>query len=138
MANKVISWLESVGAAVKKDVQIAVGKVLPIATEVAQEAEPLVDLALPTVGPIYNATVTAVISTEKAYAALGTQNMTGAQKLQAVLSQVSGTLLPQLEKAGLTGDAANTAMTNYVNAMVAMLNGPAIAGAAQAAPAGKS
>jgi hypothetical protein len=130
MANKVISWLEKIGADVKRDVIFAVSKVLPIAAEVAQEAEPFVDLALPAEGTMYNTVVTAVVSTEKAYAALGTQNATGAQKLQAVLSSVRGALLPQLEKAGLTGDAATAALTKYVNAVVAILNGPAIAAAA--------
>ena len=127
MADKVIRWLEAAGKEVKKVAVVAVGKALPVAVKVAEEAEPLVDLVLPAEGAEFNAVVQAVISTEQAYAALGKQNGTGTDKLQAVLSAVSGTLLPKLEKAGLTGDAATAEMTRYVGAVVNILNGPAVA-----------
>lgn len=124
--NPVVSWLEKAGSAVLNVAKAALAKVLPVAAEVAQEAEPIVDLALPAYGPEYNTVVSAVIATEQAYAASGQQNGTGAQKLQAVLTAVEAKLAPQLQAAGLTGAAATAAMTNYVNAIVAILNGPAI------------
>jgi hypothetical protein len=127
MADKFVSWLETAGKAALHITEEALGKVVPIAAEVAQEAEPIVNLALPMYGPTYNKVVSAVIATEQAYAASGQQNGTGAQKLQAVLEAVESELTPILNKAGVTGDAATEALNNYVSSIVGMLNGPVIA-----------
>jgi hypothetical protein len=129
MANKFVTWLEAAGQAVKKVTAEALGKVIPLAAEAAQEAEPIVDLALPAYGPVYNKVVSTVIATEQAYAASGQQTGTGAAKLQTVLSAVESTLLPGLQSAGLTGADATTALTNYVNGIVAVLNGPVVSSA---------
>lgn len=126
MADKFITWLEAVGKRALHIAEEAAGKIIPEAAELAQEAEPVFDLLLPVAGPVYNKVVTAVIATEQSYAQKGKQDGTGAEKLQDALGAVQGDLLPGLEGAGITGDAATTAMTNYINGIVALLKGPAI------------
>jgi translation elongation factor EF-4 len=133
MPNKVLTFLEHAGQQIAKGVKVALTKVVPVLAKDAQEAEPLLDLALPAEGPIFNTVTNAVVATEAAYAAQGAQSGTGAQKLASVLSACESTLLPALNKAGLTGAAATQAATNYINAVVQIANGPAVAAAAPAA-----
>jgi len=126
MANKSLTWLEHAGALALHIAETAASKVLPIAAEVAQEAEPIMALALPMYGPIYNKVVAAVIATEQDYAAKGQQTGTGSQKLQSVLGAVEADLLPSLNQAGLTGQDATAAATSYINGIQTLLNGPVI------------
>jgi hypothetical protein len=129
-----ISFLDKVGADAKKDAVLVFGKILPVVAKAAQLSEPVIDLALPAVGPIYNEVVNAVVATEQGYAALNVQGTTE-QKVAAVLSQVEQSLLPALQKAGLDPASANTVATNYINAIIAILSGPLSGGSTQAAPA---
>lgn len=127
-----VSFLDKVGSDIKSDF----AKILPAVVKAAQIAEPVIDLALPAVGAEYNMVVNAVVATEQGYAALGVTGTTE-QKVAAVLSQVSTTLLPKLQAAGLDSATATTVLTNYINAISAILSGP-LSGTAtttQAAPA---
>lgn len=125
-----ISFLDKVGSDIKTDF----GKILPAVIKAAQIAEPVIDLALPAVGPEYNMVVNAVVATEQGYAALGLTTATTEQKVAAVLSQVSSTLLPKLQAAGLDSATATTVLTNYINAIASILSGP-LSGASASAPA---
>jgi hypothetical protein len=126
MSNPVISFLERAGKAVAHGVVFFLTKILPVTAKDAQLAAPLIALALPAEGPIFATVVNAVLATESAYASLGKQAGTGQEKLAAVLTAVQTQLLPELQKAGLTGQAAIDAITKYVNAIVGILNGPAV------------
>jgi hypothetical protein len=113
MSNKFVSWLEHVGQGFKKGLDF----VLHIAET---EGETAVAIFAPQLGPIFNTTVTAVALAEQKYAALGKQAGTGQQKLADVIA-ISGSVISQaLIDAGKSGDT--TAVSNYINAVVAVLN----------------
>jgi len=113
MANKFVSFLEAVGRDFKKGLSVA----LPF-IETAGEAA--VATFLPSLGPIFNQTVSAVVTAEQAAAAIGKQTGTGVQKAAAVIGLVGPLIEQALIDAGKPSDA--TAVQNYVNAIVAILN----------------
>lgn len=129
-----IGFLDKVGADIKKDAGAFFGKVLPVVVKAAALAEPIVDLALPLAGPIYNKVVSAVLATEQGYAALGVTGTTE-QKVAAALVQVQDDLLPALLQAGLDSATANQVMTEYITAIATILNGPASGASTASAPA---
>lgn len=116
------TFLSKVGSEAKKVVSFLIHKALPVATEVAQEAEPLVALAEPAVSPEFNLVVDAAAATEASYAVVDQQNGTGAQKMAALLSAVKTQLLPKLTEAGLDSAAADAKVEEYVQAVVTILN----------------
>jgi hypothetical protein len=123
MATGFVGWLQKVGADAEKGVKVALEKVLPDVVKVAQLAEPVVDLALPAEGPVYNLVVNALATSAQGFAALG-QGATADQLASAALTQTESTLLPALEKAGLAGAQATAVATAYINAIQTILNGP--------------
>lgn len=133
-ATGFIGFLDKLGQEVAKDTKIALETVLPIIVRDAKLAEPIVDLALPAEGPIYNTVVDAAYVSVQGYAALGV-NATPDQIANAVLKQTQSTMLPALEKAGLTSDQATSVMLSYVNAILTILNGPLSGSSAPAQPA---
>jgi hypothetical protein len=136
MATGFVGWLEKVGADAAKGAKIALETVLPDVVKAAQLAEPVLDLALPAVGPIYNAVVNALATSAQGFAALGQSAMPD-QLASAALTQTEDTLLPALEKAGLTGAQATAVATSYINAILSILNGP-VSGASTASGAATS
>ena len=120
--NKFESFLVAAG----KDFEHGLVKILPYAETAGEVA--VAEFA-PALGPLFNQTVTAVITAEQNAAALGKQTGTGASKLAGVV-QIAGGLIKQgLAAAGKQSDDA--AVTNYINGVVAVLN----AAPAPAAPA---
>lgn len=113
MTNKFVSWLEHVGQDFKKGLDFA----LQFA---ATEGRVAVAILAPSLGPIFNTTVTAVALAEQNLTALGKQSGTGQQKLALVL-QIAGPVISQgLIDAGKAGDTA--AVTNFINSVVTVLN----------------
>jgi hypothetical protein len=111
MSSKFVSILEAVGKDIVKDFN----KVLPIAAGIGEAA---VAVYAPTLSPMYNATVNAVLTAEKSAAVLK-QTGTGTQKMAAVVA-IAGPLISQgLSDAGLPADA--TAVNGYVNSVVTIL-----------------
>jgi hypothetical protein len=109
MSNKFVSWLQHVGQAFNIVLHIA-----------ATTGEAAVAVFAPELGPIFNATVAAVVLAERKYAALGKQAGTGQQKLADVLMIAEPVIAQALADAGKPSDTA--AVTNYVNGVVAVLN----------------
>ena len=104
------SFLETVGRDFKKFV-------LPYA---ATAGEVAVSAFAPALGPMFDSTVTAVVTAEKSAAAVGKQTGSGTQKLAAVV-QLMGPLIAQgLQDAGKPNDTA--AVEAYINSVVAVLN----------------
>ena len=90
------------------------------AVKVAQAAEPFVDIMLPGIAPLYNATVTAIAQAETASIAAGAQSGSGAQKLAFVISAIDADFQVYAKAQGITYNS--TVVESYVNAAVATLN----------------
>lgn len=119
------SILSDIGNGLKK----FFAKAIPLAEAVA----PIVDVALPGVAGLYNATVTEVANAETAAIAAGQQNGSGPQKLAAVVAAITPTFAAYAKQQGLPAPT-QTVLQNYVNAVVASLN--AIPAAPSAGSAG--
>ena len=106
MANKFVGFLEAVGRDIKK--------ALPWVSTIGEAA---ISVFLPGMAPIFNQTVNAVITAEQNFTLV---KGTGEQKALAV-TQIMGPLIAQaLTDAGKPADA--TAVQNYINAIVTILN----------------
>jgi hypothetical protein len=112
MTNKFISFLEAVGHDFKKGLDY----ILPYA-ETAGEAA--VTIFAPALGPLFNQTVSAVVTAEQSAAAIKA-GLTGPQKLSAVATLVGPLIQQALTDAGKTADEA--AVQSYINAIVLILN----------------
>ena len=96
------------------------------ATHLAVAVEPIVDVAFPGIGTLYNATVQAVATAETA---AGAATGSGPKKLAAVTAAIEPIAVAYLEGQGITASAAQ--IQAWTNAVVATLN-------ALPAPAAKS
>ena len=119
------TFLEAVG----HDFKVALNFILPYAETTGEAA---VAAFAPSLGGLFNATVSAVVTAEQAAAAVGKQNESGQQKLASVV-QLMGPLIAQaLADAGKPND--DTAIQGYINSVVNVLNvAPAPATASPAA-----
>lgn len=131
MSTTVTSWLTKAGQWLKSAASIAVTKVLPktndavtVAAATAQTFEPLEDLVLGPYSAEFNLVVDAVVAAEQSWAVVGQQSGTGAQKAAEVFAIVEGQLMPKLQAAGLDTAAATTYLQKFIDAIVAILNGP--------------
>jgi hypothetical protein len=113
MSSKFVSILETVG----KDIKKALDFILPYAQTVGETA---VSIYAPGLGPIFNATVSAVMTAEANFAAIGKSSGSGASKLAAVTSVVGGLIKQALADAGKASDDA--AVQSYINGVVQVLN----------------
>jgi hypothetical protein len=95
-------------------------KVFTVATKVAEAAEPIVDIALPGIAPLYNATVAEVAKAEGLAIAAGQQDGTGAQKLALVVSAIEKEFESFAKANNITFDSSH--VQAWVNAVVASLN----------------
>jgi hypothetical protein len=111
--SKFLSILETIGRDFKKGLDA----ILPYAETAGEVA---VNIFAPALGPLFNSTVTAVSLAEQKAAALGKQTGTGAQKLADVLQIMEPVIAQGLADAGKASDTA--AVTNYINAIVTILN----------------
>ncbi|HTW46200.1 MAG TPA: hypothetical protein VMD58_11685 [Acidobacteriaceae bacterium] len=102
------------------------------AAKVAKVAEPVVDLAFPSVANLYNFTVQQASLAETAAAGV---SGAGEQKLAAVVAAVTPYATSALQADGVPAPT-NAQITAYVNAVVASLNAlpaPATTSSSQAA-----
>lgn len=113
MTNKLLTVLEKIGSGFEKFFE----KAIPI----AEAAEPIVDLAFPFIGPLYNTTVALVKAAEGSAAAAGKQNGTGPQKLALVLMALQPYATQILQSQGVA-NPTTAQITAYINAVVASLN----------------
>jgi len=113
MTSKFVTFLEAVGRDFKKGLDY----VLPIA---ATAGEVAVGIFAPSLSPLFNQTVAAVVTAEQSAAAVGKQSGTGAAKLASVVQLVGPLITQALNVAGKESD--NAAVQNYVNAIVTILN----------------
>jgi len=113
MANKFVTFLQTVG----KDVEKGIEKAAPFLTAAAQVLVPVV---APQFAPLFATVSGIVIQTEQKYAALGQQGGTGAQKLAEATTIASPVIMEILQLAGKTDVSAT--VQNYINAVVQFLN----------------
>jgi hypothetical protein len=113
MTTKFITVLDKIGSVFEKFFE----KAIPI----AEGAEPIIDIAFPFIGPLYNTTVALVKAAEGAAAAAGKQTGSGPQKLAMVISALQPYATQELQASGVA--APTTAqITAYINSVVAGLN----------------
>ena len=116
------------------DIGAVLKKVFPIATTIAVDAEPIIDLAFPGIGAVYNLAVGAIVKAEGLALAVGAQSGTGAAKLSMAVQEIEPVFIDWYTKQyGQTPTL--TVVENYINAVVATLNSiPAPTGVAAASP----
>ena len=115
------SFLQAVG----HDFKVGLRFILPWAEGAGEMA---ISLFAPALGPLFNSTVSAVVLAEQKAAALGRQDGSGPQKLADVLQLMEPVIAAGLKDAGK--DSSTAAVTNYINAVVQVLNAapaPAVA-----------
>jgi len=110
MSSGISTLLQHVGSFFK---QLFTG-----ATKVAEAAEPIVDIAFPSVANLYNFTVQQAALAETAAAGA---SGTGAEKLAAVVAAVTPYATSALQADGVPAPTS-AQITAYVNAVVASLN----------------
>lgn len=125
--------LETIGKGFEKGLKWAVTYAVPV--------EKLVALLFPAAAPVANGVVdateliqNAVLTVEQKYAASGTQNGTGAQKLAEVMLLTEQAVTQLLTQAGIAANSSYIA--SLVSAVVAILNAqvmPAASGTTAAA-----
>jgi hypothetical protein len=110
--NKFVAFLDKVGHGLK----VGLVKVLPIAESAGEVAVSIFD---PAASPLFNQTISAVLTAEQSAAAIP-GGSTGPQKLAAV-AQLMGPLIKQaLADVGKPND--DTAVEKYISAVVTILN----------------
>lgn len=98
-------------------------------------AEGVVGMAVPALGPVFNLTANAVMTTEANFAAIGKSSGTGPQKLSQVIQTSGGLITQALQVSGVKNVTQQT-VSDYISAVVAILNAaPATAPASAPAPA---
>src|SRR6266567_3151048 len=113
MSNKFFNFLETVGRDFKKGLDF----VLPIAETAGEVA---VTIFAPALGPLFNQTVTAVITAEQASVAAAQQRNTGPQKAAAVASLMGPLIKQAFTDAGKPAD--DTVVQKYIDSVVMILN----------------
>lgn len=103
------------------DIRSAFKKFFSVATTIATDAEPIVDVLFPGFATLYNGAVAEAAKAEALAAAAGAQTGTGAQKLALVVQSLTPSILAYAETQGLPTPTA-TQITTYANAVVATLN----------------
>lgn len=113
MTNKFLSFLEAVG----RDIRKGLHYLIPIAETAGEVA---IATFAPSLGPLFNQTVNAVITAEQSFAAIGQQKGTGPQKLAAVLTLMGPLIKQALADVGKPN--SDTEVQEYINAVVRILN----------------
>jgi hypothetical protein len=99
-----------------------------------QLAETVVGLAFPGIGPLFNLTAQAVMTTEQNFAAVGKQSGTGQEKLAAVLTAAGNLIAQGLKDAGVS-NVTQDKVAGYISAVVTVLNAAPVPAPAAPAPA---
>jgi|SRR5208337_4127755 len=97
-------------------------KFFGIAVTVAQDAEPIIDIAFPGIASLYNLTVSEVAKAEAAAVAAGQQSGSGTQKLALVIQSITPVFQEYAASTGIPTAQQTSTITNWVNAVVASLN----------------
>jgi hypothetical protein len=115
MGNKFLSFLKTVG----HDVKWFLDKILPYAASTGAVA---ISVFAPGLGPLYNATVQAVIQAEQSAVIVAQSGgtMTGQQKLEAVFKLVGPMISQGLKDAGKDGSDAS--VQAFINSVVLILD----------------
>jgi hypothetical protein len=113
------SVLSSIGNGLKKFFS-KIAPVVQVVDQVATEAEPIIDILFPAVGPLINGIIGEIGKTEAVSVAVGAQTGTGAQKLALTVAAAQSFFNDYEKAAGVTLEPAN--VTSAVNALVAFLN----------------
>lgn len=124
MSNKFVSFLKSVG----HDVKWFLDKILPFAASTGAVA---ISVFAPGLGPVYNATVQAVITAEQSAAQVAASGgtMTSQEKAAAVFKLVGPLISQALKDAGK--DSSDATVQAYINSVVLILDtAPALPAAA--------
>lgn len=108
---------KSVLSEVGHDIKKVFDFILPFAASTGSVA---VGIFAPQLGPLYNATVQAVITAEAKWAAIGKSQGTGQQKLADVVQSIGPLISQALKDAGK--DNSDAAVQTYVSAVVTILN----------------
>lgn len=112
--------LEDAGEKIAADFKKA-EPILVDATQDAQKAEPIVALSFPAIAPLFDTTVSMVLSAEALGTSAAASADTGTQKLSAVVAALEPIAVAYLKGQGVT--APTTAqITTWVNAIVSALN----------------
>ena len=104
------------------DIGTGLKKFFGVAVTVAQAAEPIIAVAFPGISVLYNATVNEVAKAEAAAIAAGAQTGSGPQKLALVIAAIEPVFQEYAAQTGIPAAAQTTAITNWINAVVASLN----------------
>ena len=118
-------------SSILSDIGKTLKKVFTVGVDVAQAAEPFVDIVYPGIGPLFNSVVAEAVKAESLAIAAGQQNGTGPQKLASVVSSVEGEFnaftkannLPTMTTPQI--QAAITAIVGFLNAIPAGSQAPA-------------
>jgi len=121
MANKLETALSRVGTVAKKVCSFLFGKALPMATQLAVHAEPLIDILAPSIGAEFTLVTNSAFRVEQAAAVLPA-GMSSQQKFAAVFGAVKNDLLPTLTSQGLSDAEANATLSKYVESVVTVWN----------------
>jgi hypothetical protein len=113
MPNKFVTMLDDVGRDFKKGLDA----VIPYAQTAGEAA---VAIYAPSLSPLFNQTVNAVVTAEQAAAAVGKQSGTGTQKLSSVVSFIGPLIAQALADVGKANDQAS--VQKYVKSVVSILN----------------
>jgi hypothetical protein len=108
---------KSIMQAIGHDIKKAFDFIMPWAATTGAAA---ISVYAPQLGPLYNATVQAVLTAEAKWAAIGKSSGTGQQKLADVVQSIGPLISQGLIDAGKPGDDA--AVQRYISSVVTVLN----------------
>jgi hypothetical protein len=103
------------------DIESVLKKIFPIATTVAVDAEPIIDLAFPGYASIYNLAVGAIVKAEGLALAVSAQSGTGAAKFSMAVQEIEPVFVDWYTKQYGATPTLQT-IENWLNAVVATLN----------------
>lgn len=84
-------------------------------------AETVVGIAFPGIGPLFNLTAQAVMTTEQNFAAVGKQSGSGQEKLASVITAAGNLIAQGLKDAGAS-NVTQDKVAGYISAVVTVLN----------------
>ena len=120
--NEEVRTMGSKLKSILSDVSTGLKKFFGVATTVAKDAEPFINIVFPGIAPLYNTTVSAIVTAEATATAAGLQSGTGAQKLAMVVASIQGSFNSYWASLGHATSPTQQQIESYVNAVVASLN----------------
>jgi hypothetical protein len=126
VANEFVSWLDhaasKVGSAIEDAAQFTVKDILPEASKALEVAAPVVSLAFPIEGATLAKIAGYIVSAQQKFPT----PQSGEAKLAYVTQLAEAELLPLAQQAGLDSATTTAAITKYLNALVALVDGPTV------------